>query len=99
MIPTIIQKEHVLKAAKWIDEHGVPDARRPTKYLVIIDKKEYPPKFVISIANFFASGRELSHERFNGGEETNSYLERLGYETVEFSSRAQIRNKWRRHND
>ena len=99
MIPSTIQKEHVLSAAKWIDEHGVPRARWPTKYLVIIDNTEYPPKFVISIANLFASGRELPHELFNGGEETNSFLEHLGYDTIEFSSRAQIRNGWKAPSD
>ena len=95
LIPITIQKEHILKAVKWIDEHGVPHARWPTKYLVIIDNREYPPKFVISIANLFASGGELPPELFNGGEETNSYLQHLGYEITEFSSRAQIRNGWK----
>ena len=95
MIPRNIRREHVIKAAKWIDENGVPEERMSTKYLVAIGTGEYPPKLVISIANIFANGQEWSHEHFSGGKETNSYLEELGFEIIEFSSVEWTRGRWR----
>jgi hypothetical protein len=85
MIPTSIQKKHVLMAAEWIDQHGV-GGRDSRKYLAVINGKTYPPKLVISRAYFYAHGSEWSHENFTGGEETNSYLRGLGFRVVERGS-------------
>jgi hypothetical protein len=89
MIPTTIQKEHVLQAAEWIDRHGV-GGRDSKKYLVVINGKTYPPKLIISKAYFYASGSEWSHENFTGGEETNSYLRGLGFRVFERDSFSDI---------
>lgn len=85
MIPTTIRREHVLRAAEWIDQHG-DGGRSSRRYLVIINGKPYPPKLVISKAYFYAHGSEWSHGNFHGGEETNSYLRRLGFEIQEIGS-------------
>jgi len=85
MIPTTIRREHVLKAAEWIDHHG-DDGRPSRKYVVIINGRPYPPKLVISKAYFYAHGSEWSHSNFHGGEETNSYLKGLGFEIRDIGS-------------
>lgn len=90
-----LRKQDIIKAADWIDKNGVPRRRWPTKYLVVIGDKEYPPKYAISIAHIFARGHELSHDIFYGGAPSNSRLRNLGFEIVEFSSIEHIRGKWR----
>lgn len=86
MIPTSIQQKHVLMAAAWIDKNGVPSDRESKKYLVIINGRRYPPKLIVSKASFFANGSEWSHENFTGGEETNSFLRRLGFRIIDRAS-------------
>lgn len=93
MIPPEIKKEHVLKAAKWIDEHGVPRARESTIWLVIIEGKTYPPKYIISRANVYANGTEWPSGNFTGGEETNSYLKNLGFKICDRGSFTVPRDK------
>jgi len=85
MIPTIILRDHVIRAAEWISQHGVGD-RDSKKYLVVVNGRTYPPKLVISRAYFYAHGSEWSHENFTGGEETNSFLRGLGFKIVERQS-------------
>lgn len=85
MIPTTIQKGHILMAAEWIDKNGV-GGRSSRKYVVIIEGKPYPPKLVISRAYFYAHGSEWSHENFTGGKEANSFLRRLGFEIKKVDS-------------
>jgi len=81
MIPTEITEEHILLAIEEIDRKGVPAKRESTKYNLIYKGKEYPPKYVISRACFYATGEELDNEEFSGGTETNNFLENLGFKT------------------
>jgi len=79
MIPKNIRKEHVLKAICEIDQTCLPQGRLSKKYILLFNGKTYPPKYTISLANNYANGRELDAQQFNGGLETNSFLERLGF--------------------
>ncbi len=81
MIPKEITEEHILRAINEIDRNGVPTKRESTKYNLIYKGKEYPPKYVISRACFYATGEELDNEEFSGGTETNTFLESLGFKT------------------
>lgn len=46
-----VEEQAILDAIKYIDEHGVPDKNKSTKYeLVTEDGKRYPPKYVIAVA-------------------------------------------------
>ncbi|MHA1918482.1 MAG: hypothetical protein ACTSWX_01955, partial [Promethearchaeota archaeon] len=53
----------------------------------------YPPKYVISLANKFVNGKELSPSLFNGGKESNDYLSKLGFRIVDISSKKSSRFK------
>ncbi len=88
MIPNNIRKEHVLKAIAEIDNKGIPERRGSTRYELALDGKSYPPKYLITIANRYANGREWPSDRFNGGWETNTFLSRMGFK---------IRKKSRSH--
>ena len=83
MIPSNITYENVLEALHKIDRNGIPPKRKAKKFSLIFEGRQYPPKYVISLANVYANGRELSWEDFNGGNETNTRLRRLGFEIVE----------------
>ena len=82
MIPENITKTHIIKAIERIDEEGVPPNRKSKKYLLAYNGKYYPPKYVISLANKYANGRELDHSEFKGGKETNNFLMSRGFMIV-----------------
>jgi len=79
MINPNIQKTDVLKALAFIDKYGVADGRESTKYQLIHNGKNYPPKYVISIAQKFLTGIELAPDKFSGGKQTNGFLEKRGF--------------------
>ena len=79
MLNKTVGRNHVLEALAFINKNGVPGNRRSTKYYLYQDGKSYPPKYVLSIATKFASGKELEPSEFNGGDETNTFLISLGF--------------------
>lgn len=83
MIPSNIEKRHVIDAMRKIDSDGFPSGRGSKKFLLDFEGKRYPPKYVISLADKFANGKELNPSMFNGGQETNGFLKRLGFDIVE----------------
>lgn len=72
-IPINITKEHLLKAIEKIDREGVPKNGDSQYYDVIFNEKKYPPKLIVSYANFFANGVELDRNTFSGGLETQCF--------------------------
>jgi len=79
MIPKNITKRHVLKALEHIKKYGVPSGRGSRKFLLEHDGKSFPPKYVLSLANKYANGKDLDSEKFGGGKETNDFLSKLGF--------------------
>jgi hypothetical protein len=67
-----IKKINVDKALDEIDRKGVPPRRRSTGYCIIARKHHYPPKYVLSRAHFYQSGKAL--KGFKGGPQTNDEL-------------------------
>ena len=82
MIPSTIEKGQVIEAMRKIDSDGIPSGRNSKKFLLEFKGKRYPPKYVISLANKFASGEELDPSTFNGGQETNNFLKGLCFDIV-----------------
>ena len=82
MIPRNLEERHILEAVSHIDSKGVPWQRRSVHYHVVIDGKCYPPKYLISLANLFASGIEHSSYDFNAIEAENYFLAR-GYRILD----------------
>ena len=85
MIPANIGSEHIIKAIREIDLNRVPPGRESRSFLLIFKRKQYPPKYVLSLANKFPNGEELDPSRFSGGQETNNFLKRLEFDIVEIS--------------
>ncbi|MCA0238148.1 MAG: excisionase family protein [Bacteroidetes bacterium] len=86
MIPSNIQKEHLLSAIQEIDRKGIPSYQQYTRYDLIFEGKVYPPKLVVRWANRLVNGREL--EDFSGGTETNNFLKQHGFVIREKKSAA-----------
>ena len=82
-IPKNINKEHIINAIQKIDREGVPEKRESTRFNLSYEGKYYPPKYIISIANLYANGEEYLPSLFSGGDETNSFLRRLGFTIVD----------------
>ncbi len=74
-----ITRRNVYAALDRIDREGYPPSRRSTRYHLRARSKQYPPKYVISLAVGNATGRELGPDEFFGGAATNLVLERLGF--------------------
>lgn len=79
MIPREISAEHVKAAIAEIDKDGVPYDRESTKYDLIYKGNSYPPKYVVSVAAKYAVGYEWPSGKFNGGKETNAFLQSRGF--------------------
>src|SRR5208283_3674469 len=80
MIPGVIQASHVNTAMDEIDRNGILAGRASRKFFVTRGGKQYPPKYVISIAYKIATdGGELDSATFNGGAETNNFLRKLQF--------------------
>lgn len=78
-IPKNISKDYILEAIKYIDEKGVPDKNKSTKYeLVTKSGNRYPPKYVIAVANHLVNHEDVSSEGFNAVE-AKDFLERLNF--------------------
>jgi len=84
MIPANISFDHVLSAINDIDRSAtpIPNRRGSKRYNLLFNGKLYPPKYVISLANKYANGIELAPSLFSGGDDTNKYLEKLGFEII-----------------
>ena len=78
-IPKNISKSHIIEALKYIDENGVPDKNKSTKYELVTESgKKYPPKYVIAVANHLANKEEISTEGYNAVE-AKLFREGLGF--------------------
>lgn len=82
MIPQNIKRKHILRAIQDIEKLGFPKSRISRKFVLEYKGKTYPPKYLISLANKHANGKELRPTIFNGGTESNEFLRHLGF-TVE----------------
>ncbi len=81
-----IKNEHILAAIKEIEANPLlRKGRASSTYDLIYDNKDYPPKLVISLANKYATGKELDPNEFNGGPNTPAFdlLKKEGFAIVE----------------
>ncbi len=68
-----ITKEHIFQAIQEIDNEGIRPGRNSSTYDLIYNDKPYPPKLVVSLANKYATGEELDHNTFAGGQGTPAF--------------------------
>ncbi|MEQ8694010.1 MAG: HNH endonuclease [Gammaproteobacteria bacterium] len=76
-IPEFTESE-IQRALEHIDTHGVPASRHSMRYFLVANGKEYPPKYVLSVAGLVRNGNELDPFKFNAVS-AKDYLLRRGY--------------------
>jgi len=83
-LPSNINKDHLIKAIEKIDSDGIPNDADSKFYDVVYNGKKYPPKVIVSFANIFANGEEISRTSFSGGLNTECFnlLEKYGFEII-----------------
>ena len=83
-----IKNEHIIAAIKEIEANPLLRKRRASStYDLIYEGKDYPPKLVISIANKYATGKELNADEFSGGPNKPAFdlLTKEGFTIIEKS--------------
>ena len=75
--PENISKEHVLKAIEYIKQNDIK-LNPSTGYDVIINGKAYPPKEIMRYSHAQMNGEKLWE--YGGGEPTNKFLKKMGFE-------------------
>lgn len=83
MIPADITSAHIDEAIRRIIHDGVLPRRRSHRYCLVTSGEHLPPKYAISLAHRVATGKELPSHSFSGGQESNRFLQRRGFDTVE----------------
>src|SRR5579871_5611614 len=80
----LITRENVLAAIAEIDRDGVRSGRQSSTYDLLHGGRKYPPKYVLSLAARYATGKELEPEEFEGGIGTPAFrlLSRLDFDIV-----------------
>lgn len=74
-----LKRQDIIDALKFIDENGVPERNVSREYILVSgDGKEYPPKYVVAVADHLANGTDISIASFDSGEARNC-LEKLGF--------------------
>ena len=64
-IPKNLNRESILQAIKEVDRDGFPPDRQSRKWDVLYENNKYPPKYLISLANKFLNGVELSPKKYS----------------------------------
>ena len=77
-ISKTIKPAHIKQALKQIEKDGVPTQYESKDYVLMVDDKLYPPKYVIALAQSIADGTAIDTNAFNSNE-ANSYLKNKGY--------------------
>jgi 5-methylcytosine-specific restriction enzyme B len=87
-LPNNITKDDLIKAIEKIEKEGYDHHAESLYYDVVFNGKTYPPKLVVSYANFFANGEILDRNSFEGGIGTPCFklLEKNGFNIQEKSS-------------
>ena len=75
----------MIDAIREIRVHGIPRERLPRKWYLSYKGMKYPTKLAISLAHKIAKGRSLDPSKFTGGNESNSFLRRLGFSVCPYT--------------
>ena len=79
MIPHGLKRGDVFSAAAQIDRDGVPAANKSRRYFLVINGKQYPPKYIIRLATYHAG---LKLKDYNAVEAKN-YFHKRGYQIID----------------
>lgn len=78
-IPKGILSKHIVAAIRNVIKNGIPKQRNSKRYFLKYSGKNYPPKYILSIANIYANNSECLPSDFNAIQ-AKDFLIRLGFE-------------------
>ncbi len=82
-IPQIITRQHIISAIQRIGSpENVPSINRPRSLALRYNNRNYPIKYVLSIAHGIATGRELPLRNFTTYIGRDYILEIGGFEII-----------------
>lgn len=74
-----VTREDIVDALAFIDEHGIPDKNKSTRYFLVAENgKSYPPKYVIAVADHLANHTAIATDGYNAVEAKN-FLKSRGF--------------------
>lgn len=89
-IPRTISRQNVIDAIQEIKVSGIPRQRLPRKWYLSYKGSKYPTKLAISLAHKMATGRPLDPSKFTGGNESKSFLRRLGFSVCAYTPKEAV---------
>lgn len=89
--PKSITKEHVEAAVAKIEEDQI-ELIPASKYSVVIDGKNYPPKEIMRYAHEQMNGEHVWE--YSGGEPTHKFLRKMGYHIASSSSNLLLKDRY-----
>lgn len=81
-----IRRQHIVSAFKGCARDGWPTTRTSDTYFAYFEGEFFPPKYIVSRAQFFATGRERPSDNFNA-HEARDLLRRFKYLVIDASVR------------
>jgi len=75
-----IHKKHIKEAATLVADFGVPYKYIENQYWIVVNKKEFPFKYLIQIAHQVATGKKEWLEKFQSQPNYREYIEQLGFQ-------------------
>lgn len=93
-IPHQIHKEHIKIAIDEIDQKGIPRNRSYDRYFISQNKKKYPVKYVISLANKYIDDKQtpLAPNVFNTYQ-AQQHLKKMGYKVIDQFEAREFQNE------
>lgn len=77
-----ISKESILKVIEFIDKNSIIEKYKSKKYLLVMENgKEYPPKYVIAVADYIENKNEITTEKFTI-QDAKRFLERNDFRII-----------------
>ncbi|WP_417588792.1 DUF3883 domain-containing protein [Owenweeksia hongkongensis] len=82
----VIEREHIIEAANYIDFNGIPSNYISNNYWVALPNgREYPFKYLTRIAYQFVEGHEAKWLDFESNKSYRGYVQQLGFEIKYYS--------------
>ena len=84
-IPSNINRQHILQTVEEIEKQGIPSRAQSATYDLVFNDMRFPPKLVISMANYYANGSVLDRSTFKVGNDTPCFqlLQKEGFVIAE----------------
>ena len=92
MIPEYITRAHIAEAVQRVIRDGVPPRRKGRGYCLVAYGSHLPPKYTISLAHQVAMDEWLHPDQFSGGQESNEFLRRRGFNVAECACGGSVLN-------